>query len=149
MKLLAAAMLVAVGRGVEVGSAWEGMGVMVVVAVGGGVVTDIAGFAAAITLRSLWALEILFEEGFRFDSSIFPIRHHRYGIPGFRTPRNVLDAEIQRILRTTDFTNAAAAAAAEAKIKEEKWYEALFTLSLQYGSPDLSDEENRPPSLKA
>ena len=33
--------------------------------------------------------------------------------------------------------------AAEAKIREEKWYEALFTLSLQYGSPDLSDEENR------
>ena len=23
------------------------------------------------------------EEGFRYDSSIFPIRHHRYGIPGF------------------------------------------------------------------
>jgi polysaccharide deacetylase family protein (PEP-CTERM system associated) len=37
----------------------------------------------SITLRSLWALEILVEEGFRFDSSIFPIRHHRYGIPDF------------------------------------------------------------------
>jgi polysaccharide deacetylase family protein (PEP-CTERM system associated) len=37
----------------------------------------------SITDRSLWALDILAEEGFEYDSSIFPIRHHRYGIPGF------------------------------------------------------------------
>jgi polysaccharide deacetylase family protein (PEP-CTERM system associated) len=37
----------------------------------------------SITERSLWALSILADEGFDFDSSIFPIRHHRYGIPGF------------------------------------------------------------------
>ena len=37
----------------------------------------------SITSRSLWALEILAEEGFRFDSSIFPVRHRRYGIPDF------------------------------------------------------------------
>ena len=37
----------------------------------------------SITKRSLWALEILAELGFRFDSSIFPVRHHRYGIPDF------------------------------------------------------------------
>ena len=37
----------------------------------------------SITERSLWALEILAEEGFRFDSSIFPVRHYRYGIPDF------------------------------------------------------------------
>lgn len=35
----------------------------------------------SITKQSLWALEILAEEGFRFDSSIFPIYHDRYGIP--------------------------------------------------------------------
>lgn len=41
----------------------------------------------SITNRSLWALEILTEEGFEYDSSIFPIHHHRYGIPDFsRTP---------------------------------------------------------------
>jgi polysaccharide deacetylase family protein (PEP-CTERM system associated) len=28
-----------------------------------------------------WALSVLAEEGFRYDSSIFPIRHDRYGIP--------------------------------------------------------------------
>jgi len=37
----------------------------------------------SITEASLWALQILVEEGFHYDSSIFPIRHHRYGIPGF------------------------------------------------------------------
>lgn len=37
----------------------------------------------SITDRSLWALDVLADQGFRYDSSIFPIRHHRYGIPGF------------------------------------------------------------------
>ena len=35
----------------------------------------------SITSESLWALDILIEEGFRYDASIFPIRHDRYGIP--------------------------------------------------------------------
>lgn len=42
------------------------------------------GYRAAsysITKKSLWALDILCEIGFKYDSSIFPIRHDRYGIP--------------------------------------------------------------------
>jgi polysaccharide deacetylase family protein (PEP-CTERM system associated) len=35
----------------------------------------------SITTRSLWALELLAEAGFEYDSSIFPIRHDTYGIP--------------------------------------------------------------------
>jgi polysaccharide deacetylase family protein (PEP-CTERM system associated) len=35
----------------------------------------------SITAQSLWALAILAEEGFKYDSSIFPIRHDLYGIP--------------------------------------------------------------------
>ena len=35
----------------------------------------------SIVPSTLWALEILAEEGYAFDSSIFPIRHDRYGIP--------------------------------------------------------------------
>ena len=45
---------------------------------------SILGYRAAsysITQQSLWALEILREEGFVYDSSIFPIHHDRYGIP--------------------------------------------------------------------
>ncbi len=34
-----------------------------------------------MTPRSLWALDILIDEGFRYDASIFPIHHDRYGIP--------------------------------------------------------------------
>lgn len=44
----------------------------------------VEGYRAAtysITRRSLWALDVLCEEGFRYDSSIFPMRHDRYGIP--------------------------------------------------------------------
>ncbi len=37
----------------------------------------------SITANSLWALEILAELGFTHDSSIYPVRHDRYGIPGF------------------------------------------------------------------
>jgi polysaccharide deacetylase family protein (PEP-CTERM system associated) len=35
----------------------------------------------SITRQSLWALDILLEEGYRYDASIFPVRHDRYGIP--------------------------------------------------------------------
>lgn len=35
----------------------------------------------SIVERSLWALEILAEEGFRYDSSVFPIHHDVYGFP--------------------------------------------------------------------
>ncbi|HOM16703.1 MAG TPA: DUF3473 domain-containing protein [Thermoguttaceae bacterium] len=35
----------------------------------------------SITERSWWAFEILAEEGFRYDSSVYPIRHDRYGAP--------------------------------------------------------------------
>jgi len=45
----------------------------------------VSGYRAAsysITRRSLWALDILAELGFQYDSSIFPVRHDRYGIPG-------------------------------------------------------------------
>lgn len=35
----------------------------------------------SITGATLWALEILIEEGFEYDSSIFPVVHDNYGIP--------------------------------------------------------------------
>jgi len=38
-----------------------------------------------ITRKSYWALDILSEEGLRYDSSIYPMRTYLYGIPG--TPR--------------------------------------------------------------
>jgi polysaccharide deacetylase family protein (PEP-CTERM system associated) len=35
----------------------------------------------SVTTESLWALDVLIEEGHTYDASIFPIRHDRYGIP--------------------------------------------------------------------
>jgi polysaccharide deacetylase family protein (PEP-CTERM system associated) len=44
----------------------------------------VRGFRApswSIVKRSLWALDVLAEEGYEYDASIFPIRHDVYGIP--------------------------------------------------------------------
>jgi polysaccharide deacetylase family protein (PEP-CTERM system associated) len=48
----------------------------------------------SITGKSLWALDILAEEGFYYDSSIFPIVHDIYGIPGGeRFPHDIVTRE--------------------------------------------------------
>ncbi len=46
---------------------------------------EVIGYRApnySIVEETLWALDIILELGHRYDSSIFPIRHDRYGIPG-------------------------------------------------------------------
>lgn len=53
------------------------------------VLEDITGAAVrgyraptySITRESLWAFDLLLEEGFSFDSSVFPVYHDTYGIP--------------------------------------------------------------------
>ena len=44
----------------------------------------VVGFRApsySVTTSTLWALDILIEEGYLYDASIFPMHHDRYGIP--------------------------------------------------------------------
>ncbi|MFQ5901247.1 MAG: XrtA system polysaccharide deacetylase [Thermodesulfobacteriota bacterium] len=44
----------------------------------------VAGYRAptfSVINESLWALQILKEEGFEYDSSVFPVVHDNYGIP--------------------------------------------------------------------
>lgn len=41
----------------------------------------------SVVERSLWALDVLVDEGYNYDSSIYPIRHDRYGIPTW--PRHI------------------------------------------------------------
>jgi polysaccharide deacetylase family protein (PEP-CTERM system associated) len=48
---------------------------------GGRAVNGYRAPSYSITPKSLWALDVLIEEGYSYDSSIFPIRHDRYGIP--------------------------------------------------------------------
>jgi polysaccharide deacetylase family protein (PEP-CTERM system associated) len=54
----------------------------------------VIGYRAAsysIVRETLWALDILVELGFTYDSSIFPVRHDRYGIPdAARIPHRLL-----------------------------------------------------------
>jgi polysaccharide deacetylase family protein (PEP-CTERM system associated) len=45
-------------------------------------VTTYRAATYSITSASLWALDTLVEQGFTADSSIFPIRHDRYGLIG-------------------------------------------------------------------
>ena len=35
----------------------------------------------SIVNQTAWAVDVLAEAGLRYDSSIFPVRHDRYGIP--------------------------------------------------------------------
>lgn len=54
----------------------------------------VAGYRAAsfsIGRRNLWALDVLIEAGFTYDSSLFPVIHDRYGIPG--APRSLYRAK--------------------------------------------------------
>jgi polysaccharide deacetylase family protein (PEP-CTERM system associated) len=48
----------------------------------------------SIVPETLWALDVLVEEGFRYDSSIYPVHHDRYGIP--LAPRTPFYAEGSR-----------------------------------------------------
>lgn len=48
----------------------------------------------SILLGTLWALTVLAQEGFAYDSSIFPVHHNRYGIPQWpREPIRVVLAD--------------------------------------------------------
>jgi len=47
--------------------------------------SEVRGYRAptfSIKRENLWALDAVLEAGFSYDSSIYPIRHDRYGIPG-------------------------------------------------------------------
>ena len=60
---------------------------------------EVIGYRApsySIVRETMWAVDILAEEGFLYDSSIFPIRHDHYGIPDFpRFPRPLRGGALQ------------------------------------------------------
>jgi polysaccharide deacetylase family protein (PEP-CTERM system associated) len=55
---------------------------------------SVVGYRAptfSIIAEHSWAIDVLAEEGFLYDSSIFPVRHDRYGVPSApRTPFRAL-----------------------------------------------------------
>jgi polysaccharide deacetylase family protein (PEP-CTERM system associated) len=48
----------------------------------GGAVLGYRAPTFSVTRETLWSLEVLADAGFTYDSSIFPVVHDRYGIPG-------------------------------------------------------------------
>jgi len=61
----------------------------------------VTGYRAAsfsITRDSLWALDTLIDAGFEYDSSVYPIHHDRYGIPGASPEPGRIPAPSQRTL---------------------------------------------------
>lgn len=52
----------------------------------------------SITERTIWALDVLIEEGFQYDSSIFPVHHDRYGIPGAKRFPHTIRREAGEII---------------------------------------------------
>ena len=61
----------------------------------------VLGYRAArfsLTRDSLWALDVLIDLGFRYDSSVFPIHHDIYGLPGAAPEPNRLIAPSGRTL---------------------------------------------------
>jgi len=65
---------------------------------------EIKGYRASnftIVKTTLWALKILAEMGFQYDSSIFPIKRSRYGISAF--PRNPVRIDLDDELEIIEF----------------------------------------------
>lgn len=58
----------------------------------------------SVTERSLWALDVLAEEGYDYDASIFPIRHDRYGIPHAPRHAHVLEQTGGRLVEAPPST---------------------------------------------
>ncbi|MGH2724860.1 MAG: polysaccharide deacetylase family protein [Actinomycetota bacterium] len=54
--------------------------------------------AFSIDERSFWAFDVLLDRGFTYDSSIFPFRGRRYGVPGFDTAPGPVHAPSGRSL---------------------------------------------------
>jgi len=57
-----------------------------------------------VTKASLWALDVLIEEGHEYDASIFPIHHDRYGMPGAPRHPHLIDRAAGRIVEVPGST---------------------------------------------
>lgn len=52
----------------------------------------------SITKESFWALEVIGKHGIEYDSSIFPIKNYRYGIPDAKRFPNLVDTKNGQLL---------------------------------------------------
>jgi len=64
----------------------------------GGPVRGYRAPSFSVTHQSLWALDIVLEEGHVYDASIFPIHHDRYGLPRSRRNAHLLRCATGRLI---------------------------------------------------
>ena len=65
---------------------------------------DILGFRAptfSVTRQTFWVFDVLAEAGLKYDSSIYPIWHDRYGVP--EAPRTVFEVETRSGAKIVEF----------------------------------------------
>lgn len=63
--------------------------------------TAVVGYRAptfSIVTRTAWALDVLAESGMEYDSSIYPVRHDRYGVPAAPRAPFIAHGERETIL---------------------------------------------------
>jgi polysaccharide deacetylase family protein (PEP-CTERM system associated) len=59
----------------------------------------------SVTHSTAWAIDAIVEAGFRYDSSVFPVHHDRYGVPGAPPwPHVAVSPNGQRILEVPPLT---------------------------------------------
>lgn len=95
----------------------------------------------SIVRRSLWALDILVEQGFTTDSSIFPISgHDRYGIPGAKKEVHTLETNHGTI---QEFPPSSAAVAG-LTVPIGGGYFRLFPQALTFAAIEKIEKQDRP-----
>lgn len=64
----------------------------------GGPVVGYRAPTFSVGRRTGWAIDVLAEAGYQYDSSIFPVRHDRYGVPDAPRTPFVVEGESARLI---------------------------------------------------
>ena len=106
----------------------------------------VLGYRAAsysIVRKSLWALDTLVELGFAYDSSIFPVRHDRYGIPDAeRIPHRISTPGKQSIVEWPLST--ARALGLKIPVSGGGYFRLLPYWLTRWGLKSINEREQRP-----
>ncbi len=68
---------------------------------------EVLGYRAptfSVVKRTAWAIDVLAELGFLYDSSIYPVRHDRYGVPEAPTTPYLVQGRTREILELPPLT---------------------------------------------
>ncbi len=104
------------------------------------------GYRAAsfsVTRQSLWALDVLIDLGFRYDSSIFPIHHDLYGIPGATPEPHRVTAPSGRTLAEFPMS-AARFFGLQVPVSGGGYFRILPYWLTRAGLQQINEQENRP-----